>query len=225
MDATSQRLLMGASKSLPSFEYLGNFSYASASGTTRTLTGVNIGDPDQNRVVYVGVWLNNTNTGTDTLTSLVINGVTATQAVGQTNSTSSNTNRVEIWAALVPDGTVVNVDITKSASTAATPRLTIWRGVSLATTAAGSYSTTTNSSSFSLPTGVNGCAIGIKGQTGAAATSTTWTGVVQDLAYNSGLSVASLYPTTSTSLTVNGVNNGGDGATYSVVAYASFASA
>lgn len=192
-----------------SFNYI---SDAHSTTTTASLdfTSQSIGTADSTRVVIVGVVMGNGSANTTTVSSVTVNGVSATRrVVAQKDSSTVNVVETSIWTASVPTGTSVTINVTTSATLGAVNyrQIYVYSMLGAAHEAPSSTATaigTTNpSTTINCPANGNIVAVGgyenssneagasaskafVASQTGYAvsfsgsAQTLTWTGLTQD---------------------------------------------
>lgn len=90
-------------------------SESTSTGTTITYTSVAFGTANASRILAVGIWSKQT-ADTDTVSSVTIGGVSATQVSGARASSTGHNAVSDIWYAAVPTGTSGNIVVTWSAS-------------------------------------------------------------------------------------------------------------
>lgn len=126
MMAKMAAMLAGDEGSAPAtMSYIGKRSGV-ASGTTQTITAVDIGAADPNRIVVISAvgWFNSASV---TITAATINGITAT-ILQCSNTSGGQTGAGAIFYASVPTGTSVTVTFTFSASVSTyVPEMAVYR--------------------------------------------------------------------------------------------------
>jgi hypothetical protein len=155
-------------------------------GTTVTYSSLSFGTGDPNRIISAAVVNRPTALSTNTITSMTIGGISATQVSGAYVKDTSTSFIADIWQAAVPTGTSGNVVITYSdASTRSGIDLySIVTATPTATAAAGAFTDVnaggTQAVTLTIPTG--GAAICIYGNrsTSVPAVGTTWTNATGD---------------------------------------------
>lgn len=99
-----------------SFAFVASYQNLNTTAST-DFTNVDIGAPSATRVIALGVAMGNGSANTTTVSSVTINGVSATrQVVAQRDSSGTNVAEASIWTAAVPTGSSVTVNVTASAS-------------------------------------------------------------------------------------------------------------
>lgn len=122
-----------------------------AVNTTYSFTSVDIGATDPNRITVVGIGSRTNGGTTDTITGVVIDGVTATQASGAYRA-PSNLVITDVWAANTPSGTTTNATITVTYSAAqARSAIAVYRVVSCNATGQNGTGFEGGGSGLSLP--------------------------------------------------------------------------
>lgn len=150
-------------------------------GTSITFTAVPIGVADANRVVGVGVWWRE-NSDTDTITSMTVGGISASQASGARSTRADGGLCLsDIWYAAVPTGTTANVVVNFSAAAlrggVSTYRIITSTPTPSATSFGISLTSGVSTGSITVPSGGAGFAMyGNRNQSSA----TTWTNAVLD---------------------------------------------
>ncbi|MGE0629651.1 MAG: hypothetical protein AB7O43_17720 [Hyphomicrobiaceae bacterium] len=139
-------------------------------------TSCSIGAEASNRHVVV-VAGGSAGSGATGISSLVINGVSATQLVSSTNTDTGQSSTTEIWIAAVPTGTSVTITPTYASER---PRqfISVYAvyGLSSATAVATQTSTANNPT---LDLNVQGGGVVIAGAIGNNSTAYTWSGLTE----------------------------------------------
>lgn len=207
-----------------SLDWAGNLEDASG-GTTVTYTSVPIGSANASRVVGVGIWWR-ASSDSDTITSMTVGGISATQTSGTYSTRSdSGADLSDIWYASVPTGTAATIVINYSASSSRSGVSTYRIITSTPTPSSAGFgifgggppSTTATSGSITVPGGGAGFAIyGARNQSSA----TTWTNATGDYSANIGTNLAGV---SSAKFTVSNVITGsGDGFSGSAISAATW---
>lgn len=157
------------------------FDFLQSTGDTTdtsayTFASQNLGAADSNRYIVVSAVARKAGSAF-TLSSITVGGVSAT-IVKQITNTGTNSNTAALAIAKVPTGTTGDIVVTWS-TTVLRCQINVWRVVGIGSvTAYDSDSSTANDPSVNLDIPGRGFAVGAA--LTAAATSVSWTGLVED---------------------------------------------
>ena len=102
--------------------YVGSSSITWSASATATVTSASIGTATWDRLVLVGITVEET----ATINTVTIGGITATSAISVRNTTGTPDNAVAFFYARVPTGTTGNIVVTLSASSSQTGVMSVW---------------------------------------------------------------------------------------------------
>ena len=102
--------------------YVGSNLITWSASTTATVSSASIGTATWDRLVVVGITVEET----ATINTVTIGGITATSAISVRNTTGTPDNAVAIFYARVPTGTTGNIVVTLSASSSQTGVVSVW---------------------------------------------------------------------------------------------------
>lgn len=187
------------------FEFLQAAS-SSTDTDTYTFSSQNLGTAAADRYIFVGVTSRSSGT-TNTINSVTVGGVTATQVELQRTVTTV-VNMAGLYIAAVPTGTTGDVVVTFNATTLRCG-IGMWGATGLASaTATDSDVSSANAPTYAIDVVAGGFAIGVAyGADNNAPGATTWTGITEDYdgvseGTNVNTGASDTFETTQTNLTI-----------------------